>query len=179
MKITPTALEGVLVLEPARFSDARGFFSELFHAARYAQAGIRQQFVQDNFSRSVAGTLRGLHFQQPNAQGKLVCALRGTIWDVAVDIRRGSPTFGRSVAAELDGQSGRQMWIPPGYAHGFCVLSDEADVLYKVTDFWTPAHECAIAWNDRDLGIRWPIENPRLSPKDAAAPRLKDAPVLP
>jgi dTDP-4-dehydrorhamnose 3,5-epimerase len=178
MRITPTGLEGVLLIEPPRFADGRGFFTELFHAGRYAPAGITQAFVQDNFSRSRRGVIRGLHFQQPNSQGKLITCLRGAVFDVALDVRRGSPTFGRWVSAELDEASGRQLWIPPGFAHGFCVISDEADVLYKVTDFWTPVHERTIAWNDPDLAIRWPVENPQLSDKDRAAPRLKDAPVL-
>ena len=179
MKIVETALPGVLLLEPARFGDSRGFFMELYRSSRYAEAGIAAPFVQDNFSRSSRGTLRGLHFQEPNPQGKLVQCLAGHIWDVAVDIRRGSPTFGRWVSADLDGESMRQLWVPPGFAHGFCVVSERADVLYKVTDFWAPSSERSIAWNDPALAIPWPVAEPLLSAKDAAAPTLAASPVLP
>jgi dTDP-4-dehydrorhamnose 3,5-epimerase len=152
---------------------------EMFHAARYAEAGIPGSFVQDNFSRSVKGTLRGLHYQEPNAQGKLVQVLAGAVFDVAVDIRRGSPHFGKWVGVELSADHPRQLWVPPGFAHGFCVLSERADFHYKCTGFYAPASERGIAWNDPDLGIPWPVTSPLLSPKDSGAPRLKDAPVLP
>jgi len=179
VKISETELPGVLLLEPKRFGDDRGFFMELFHEKRYAEAGIPGPFVQDNFSRSAKGILRGLHFQQPHAQGKLVQVFAGTVYDVAVDIRRGSPTFGRWVGMELSADNRRQLWVPAGFAHGFCVLSESADFHYKCTDFYSPASEHGIAWNDPDLGIPWPVKSPLLSPKDSAAPRLKDAPVLP
>ena len=179
MKISETELPGVLLLEPKRFGDDRGFFMELFHAKRYTEAGIPGPFVQDNFSRSAKGILRGLHFQQPHAQGKLVQVFAGTVYDVAVDIRRGSPTFGKWVGVELSADNRRQLWVPAGFAHGFCVLSESADFHYKCTELYSPASEHGIAWNDPDLGIPWPVKSPLLSPKDSAAPRLKDAPVLP
>ena len=179
MKVLPTALPEVLIIEPKVFGDSRGFFFESYQAARYAAAGINGPFVQDNLSRSVRGTLRGLHFQEPRAQGKLVQVLRGAVWDVAVDVRRGSPRFGRWVAVELSEAAPRQLWIPPGFAHGFCVLSDSADFFYKCTELYAPECERSIAWNDPAIGITWPIGSPILSPKDAAAPRLADAPVLP
>lgn len=179
MKVIQTELPGVLILEPKRFGDDRGFFMEMFHEKRYAEAGIPGPFVQDNFSRSVKGTLRGLHFQEPNAQGKLVQALAGTVYDVAVDIRRGSPTFGKWVGVELSAENRRQLWVPAGFAHGFCVVSESADFHYKCTDFYSPTSERGIAWNDPDLGIPWPVTSPLLSPKDSAAPRLEDAPLLP
>ncbi|OJH40403.1 dTDP-4-dehydrorhamnose 3,5-epimerase [Cystobacter ferrugineus] len=179
MKRLDTALPEVILLEPKRFGDDRGFFMEMFHAKRYAEAGIPGPFVQDNFSRSAKGILRGLHFQEPNAQGKLVQVLVGAVYDVAVDIRRGSPTFGRWVGVELSADNRRQLWVPPGFAHGFCVLSESADFHYKCTDFYAPGSEHGIAWNDPDLGIPWPVTSPLLSAKDSAAPRLKDAPLLP
>ncbi|MGZ3457065.1 MAG: dTDP-4-dehydrorhamnose 3,5-epimerase [Archangium sp.] len=179
MNILQTELPGVLLLEPKRFGDDRGFFMEMFHAKRYAEAGITGPFVQDNFSRSAKGILRGLHFQEPQAQGKLVQVLAGAVYDVAVDIRRGSPTFGRWVGVELSADNRRQLWVPAGFAHGFCVVSESADFHYKCTDFYSPSTERSIAWNDPDLGIPWPVKSPLLSPKDSAAPCLKDAPVLP
>jgi len=179
MKVVPTALPEVLIIEPKIFGDSRGFFYESFQAARYAEAGIQGPFVQDNLSRSVRGTLRGLHFQEPRAQGKLVQVLRGAVWDVAVDVRRGSPRFGRWVAVELSETAPRQLWIPPGFAHGFCVLSDSADFFYKCTELYAPECDRSIAWNDPEIGITWPVHSPILSPKDAAATRLADAPVLP
>jgi dTDP-4-dehydrorhamnose 3,5-epimerase len=174
-----TELPGVLLLEPRSFEDARGSFMELFHAGRYAEVGIPTTFVQDNLSRSVRGALRGLHFQEPHGQGKLVQVLAGAVHDVVVDVRRGSPTFGRWMATELSADNRHQLWVPPGFAHGFCVLSESADFFYKCTDVYAPASERSILWNDPDLGIPWPLSSPLLSPKDAAAPRLKDAPVLP
>jgi dTDP-4-dehydrorhamnose 3,5-epimerase len=179
MNVLKTELPGVLFIEPKIFGDARGFFYESFQAARYTQAGISGPFVQDNHSRSVKGTLRGLHFQEPRAQGKLVQVLRGTVYDVAVDVRRGSPTFGRWVGVELSEAQPRQLWIPPGFAHGFCVLSDSADFFYKCTEFYAPDAERSVAWDDPRIGIRWPVSDPILSAKDRDAPRLDDAPVLP
>jgi dTDP-4-dehydrorhamnose 3,5-epimerase len=179
VKVLATQLPGVLLLEPRVFRDDRGCFLEVFHAGRYAEAGIPGHFVQDNLSRSVKGSLRGLHFQQPHGQGKLVQVLAGCVYDVVVDVRRGSPTFGRWTAMELSVDNRRQLWVPPGFAHGFCVLSESADFHYKCTDFYSPTSEHCIAWNDPDLGIPWPVKSPLLSPKDSAAPRLADAPVLP
>lgn len=179
MKVIPTELPGVLIVEPKVFGDDRGFFMETFHEKRYADAGIPGPFVQDNYSRSAKGILRGLHFQEPNAQGKLVQVLAGAVYDVAVDIRKGSPTFGRWVAVELSTDNRRQLWIPPGFAHGFCVLSESADFHYKCTTLYSPDTERGVLWNDPDLGIPWPVSTPLLSGKDAKAPRLKDAPVLP
>jgi dTDP-4-dehydrorhamnose 3,5-epimerase len=179
VKVLATELPGVLVLEPRAFEDSRGSFMELFHVGRYAEAGIPGAFVQDNLSRSVKGSLRGLHFQEPHGQGKLVQVLAGSVYDVVVDVRRGSPTFGRWTAMELTAENRLQLWVPPGFAHGFCVLSERADFFYKCTDFYSPTSERSIAWNDPDLAIPWPVSAPLLSPKDAAAPRLKDAPVLP
>jgi dTDP-4-dehydrorhamnose 3,5-epimerase len=179
MNIRHTALPGLVVVEPRLFRDERGVFAETFHAERYAQAGIPGPFVQDNFSRSRRGTLRGLHFQEPRGQGKLVQVLRGKVFDVAVDVRRGSPTFGQWLGLELDGETQHQLWIPPGFAHGFCVLSDEAEFVYKCTALYAPETERVIRWDDPELGIAWPLAQPLLSPKDAAAPLLRDAPVLP
>jgi len=174
MKVTQTSLPGVLRLEPQVFGDDRGFFMETYQAARYADRGIPGAFIQDNLSRSAKGTLRGLHFQEPKGQGKLVQVLRGAVYDVAVDVRRGSPTFGKWIAEELSDANRHQLWIPPGFAHGFVVLSDAADFFYKCTELYAPECERAIAWNDPDLGIRWPIATPRLSAKDAAGVRLRD-----
>lgn len=179
MRVTPSELPEVLIIEPRVFGDSRGFFYEVFRASRYAEVGIGATFVQDNLSRSGKGTLRGLHFQEPRAQGKLVQVLRGSVFDVAVDVRRGSPTFGSWVGLELSEAQPRQLWIPPGFAHGFCVLSDSADFFYKCTEPYTPEAERSIAWNDPRLGIRWPVSEPVLSPKDRVAPPLEQAPVLP
>jgi dTDP-4-dehydrorhamnose 3,5-epimerase len=179
MNVLQTELPGVLVIEPKVFGDSRGFFAETFHAERYAAAGIRASFVQDNWSRSVRGTLRGLHFQNPRAQGKLVMVSRGSIFDVVVDIRRGSPHFGKWMGVELSDENRRQLWVPPGFAHGFCTTSDVVDLLYKCTELYVPSADAGILWNDPDLGIRWPVENPLLSAKDTALPRLKDAQRLP
>lgn len=179
MKVIPSELPEVLIIEPRMHGDARGFFYESFQAGRYAEVGVPGPFVQDNLSRSVRGTLRGLHFQEPRAQGKLVQVLRGSVFDVAVDVRRGSPTFGRWVAVELSETTPRQLWIPPGFAHGFCVLSESADFFYKCTELYAPEAERSIAWNDPAIGIRWPVSEPLLSAKDRVAPRLEDAPVLP
>jgi dTDP-4-dehydrorhamnose 3,5-epimerase len=179
VKVERTALPGVLILEPRVFADERGFFLETYQAGRYAAHGIQGPFAQDNWSRSVHGTLRGLHFQEPNGQGKLVQVTRGTVFDVVVDVRRGSPTFGRWLGVELSDAVPRQMWIPPGYAHGFCVTSESADFLYKCSLPYAPEHDRSIRWNDPALGITWPTTAPRLSPKDATAPLLADAPILP
>jgi dTDP-4-dehydrorhamnose 3,5-epimerase len=179
MKVTEVELPGILLIEPIVHGDSRGFFFETFQVERYAAAGISGPFVQDNASRSVKGTLRGLHFQEPRSQGKLVQVLRGSVWDVAVDVRKGSPHFGRWFGLELNEETHRQLWIPPGFAHGFCVLSDSADFFYKCTTLCAPEAERAVRWDDPALGIRWPVQAPRLSAKDAAAPRLADAPVLP
>jgi len=179
VQVIETSLPGVLLIKPRVLRDARGFFMETFQAERYAEAGIRGPFVQDNLSHSTRGTLRGLHFQEPSAQGKLVQVIRGAVHDVAVDVRRGSPTFGRWERHALDDASGHQLWIPPGFAHGFVVLSESCDFLYKCTDYWRPECERSIAWDDPDLAIDWELRDPVLSAKDAGAPRLADAPVLP
>lgn len=174
MKVIATELEGVLLLEPKFFSDARGFFIETWNQERYREAGISLPFVQDNLSRSARGTLRGLHLQQPFAQGKLVQAIVGEVFDVAVDVRVGSPTFGRWVGATLSETNKHQLYVPPGFAHGFCVTSEHALFAYKCTDLYHPEAECSVAWNDPDIGIEWPVKEPRLSPKDSAALRLRD-----
>ena len=169
MKVTPTAIADVLILEPQVFGDARGFFFESFSQKRFDEAtGTSHQFVQDNHSRSARGVLRGLHYQVHHAQGKLVRVATGAVWDVAVDIRPQSPTFGKWVGVELSVDNQRQMWIPPGLAHGFLVLSESADFLYKTTDYYAPAHERCIRWDDPHLAIAWPDTGavPSLSAKD-------------
>lgn len=178
MKSLPTTLPGVVLLELDVYGDARGRFLETFRRDRYREfgIGIDLEFVQDNFSSSIRGTLRGLHYQLQHPQGKLVYVTRGEVFDVAVDIRVGSPTFGTWFGTVLSAQNHRQMWIPPGFAHGFVVLSDEADFSYKVTANYAPADERSIAWNDRELAIAWPIDGePILSKRDAAAPSLREA----
>jgi len=179
MKIIETGLPGVVVIEPTVHRDDRGFFLEHFHAERYKLFGAAGPFVQDNLSRSSQGVLRGLHLQNPNAQGKLVGVLRGVVRDVAVDVRVGSPTFGRHVAVELDDLSFRQFWVPRGFAHGFTVLSESADFFYKCDALYNPAEEITIRWDDPDLAIDWGIAEPILSKRDAAAPRLRDETRLP
>ena len=174
MKITPTAIPDVLLIEPDVFGDARGFFQETWHARRFAEHGLDVTFVQDNHSRSNRGVLRGLHFQNPVAQGKLVRVVRGAVFDVAVDIRRGSPTFGRWVGYELSGDNHRQLWVPPGFAHGFCVLEDGTDFLYKCTDYYAPEHEHGVRWDDPAIGIEWPDMEFLLSDKDRTAPLLAE-----
>lgn len=174
MRIIETALEGVVVIEPRVITDARGFFLETYHAPRYAAAGIPGPFVQDNHSRSVHGTLRGLHWQWRRPQGKLVRVIEGAIFDVAVDIRPDSPTFGRWVGVELSAENFRQCYIPPGFAHGFCVLSDAAQVEYKCTDLYDPHDEGGLIWNDPDVGIAWPVSEPILSPRDLRHPTLRE-----
>ena len=176
MKVTETALPGVLLVEPAVFGDARGFFLETYHAARYADAGIGAGFVQDNVSRSRRGVLRGLHYQLPHPQGKLVQVLEGEVWDVAVDIRRGSPTFGRWVGEYLSADTKRQLWIPPGFAHGFVVTSDEALFMYKCTELYRAEYDRAVLWNDPAIGIDWPSGAVTLSEKDQRAPALASVP---
>jgi dTDP-4-dehydrorhamnose 3,5-epimerase len=176
VQVRKTRLPGVVVVEPRVFGDARGYFYESFNAVRYAEVGIDLPFVQDNFSRSRRGALRGLHLQQPHPQGKLVSVLAGEVYDVAVDVRVGSPTFGQWVGERLDADSKRQLYVPPGFAHGFCVLSDDTVFHYKCTDLYHPEAELSVAWNDPDLGIDWPLQEPVLSGKDAAAPRLRDVP---
>lgn len=179
MKISKTSLPGVLLLEPKVFGDDRGFFFETYHAQRYAQSGISEQFVQDNYSRSIKNTLRGLHFQEPHAQGKLVQVFQGAVFDVAVDVRLGSPTFKKWFGIELSAENKFQLWIPPGFAHGFCVISETADFCYKCTDFYFADAERCVAWDDPELGIQWPVARPILSKKDASAPRLSASTNLP
>jgi dTDP-4-dehydrorhamnose 3,5-epimerase len=175
MKVHQTELPGVLLIEPRVHGDQRGFFIETWHQARYEEAGILGPFVQDNHSRSAKGILRGLHTQLgAHAQGKLVRVVHGAILDVAVDIRVGSKTFGRFTAAELSAENHHQLWVPPGFAHGFCVLTDAAEVEYKCTALYHPESELSIRWNDPALGIPWPIETPTLSPKDRDAPTLAE-----
>lgn len=172
MRATPTAIPDVLLIEPDVHRDARGFFLESFHARKYETLGIRGPFVQDNHSASAAGTLRGLHLQIIEPQAKLVRAVAGEILDVAVDLRRGSPTFGRWVAVRLSAENFLQSYVPAGFGHGFCVISEHAQVEYKCTSFYNPKGEIGIAWNDPELRIAWPIDRPRLSPRDAALPTL-------
>jgi dTDP-4-dehydrorhamnose 3,5-epimerase len=176
MKITRCELEGLLLLEPKVFGDARGFFMETWNARRYEEAGIAGPFVQDNISVSRRGALRGLHFQNPNPQGKLVSVLQGQVLDVAVDLRRRSATFGRWHATNLSEENKRQFYIPPGFAHGFLVLSEWAMFHYKCTAFYSPQDELTIRWNDPDIGIDWPQQAPALSDKDAKGLRLRDVP---
>ncbi len=179
MNVWKPPLAGLLVFEPVIRADDRGTFTETFQAKRYADAGLAASFVQDNWTTSLRGTLRGLHLQWPMPQGKLVWCPRGLVWDVAVDVRRGSPQFGRWFGVELSGASKRQLWIPPGFAHGFCVLSEGADVAYKCTDFYAPQHSLAIRWDDPQLGVDWPISAPLLSKADTEAPGLKEIADLP
>ena len=179
MKIVETTLPGILIIEPRVFSDERGFFMETYHQQRFHEAGIGAEFVQDNHSYSTGCVVRGLHYQEPNPQGKLVRCTRGAVFDVAVDIRRGSPHFGKWVGVELTEENKRMLWIPAGFAHGFSTLTDVADVVYKCTALYDAAADRSILWNDPQIGIEWPLRSePRLSPKDAAAPRLSEA-VLP
>ena len=181
MKVTPTSLPEVLVIEPQVFGDDRGFFYESFNERAFAKAtGLDVRFVQDNHSRSARNVLRGLHYQIRQPQGKLVRATVGEIYDVAVDIRRGSPSFGKWAGVALSASNRRILWVPAGFAHGFLVTSDYAEVQYKTTDYYAPEHERSIAWNDRDLAIRWPLAGePALSAKDRAGLALKKAEVFP
>jgi dTDP-4-dehydrorhamnose 3,5-epimerase len=179
MNVIRTDLPEVLIVEPKLFGDARGFFLECYQAARYRDHGIMQPFVQDNMSRSAYGVLRGLHLQNPMTQGKLVSVLRGRVLDVAVDVRRGSPNFGRHVAVELSEDNRRQLWVPRGFAHGFVVLSESADFFYKCDELYSPKDEISVRWNDPAIGIQWGLENPSLSAKDAVAPLLSEVENLP
>ncbi|MFZ5567195.1 MAG: dTDP-4-dehydrorhamnose 3,5-epimerase [Pseudomonadota bacterium] len=180
MQAIPTAIPEVLIIEPKVFGDARGFFFESYNARAFAQAtGLDVNFVQDNHSRSARGVLRGLHYQLKQAQGKLVRVVRGSVFDVAVDLRRSSPTFGQWVGAELSEHNHRQLWVPPGFAHGFLVTSESADFLYKTTDYYAPEHERCIAWNDPAIGIEWPLDGaPALSAKDQQGVPLAQAEVF-
>ena len=173
MNIQQTDLPGLLIVEPDVHGDERGFFLETWNQRRYLEAGFPDvRFVQDNHSRSMRGVLRGLHFQRKHPQGKLVQVVTGSVYDVAVDLRPGSPTFGQWLGTELTADNHRQLWIPPGFAHGFCVLSEHADFQYKCTDFYRPDDEGGIRWNDPQLGVAWPLETPMLSAKDEALPLL-------
>jgi len=175
MKVTETEIPGLLVIEPKVHGDARGFFVETWQRERYAEIGMPREFVQDNMSSSGKGVLRGLHLQHPHAQGKLVQVLEGEVFDVAVDVRRGSPWFGQWVGVRLDGKRRNQFWVPAGFAHGYCVLSDMAVFSYKCTDFYHPESELSVLWNDPAIGIDWPLdEEPQLSQKDRAGLLLND-----
>lgn len=175
--VTPTAIPDVLVLEPKVFGDARGFFFESFNARNFAEVtGLDVHFVQDNHSKSARGVLRGMHYQIQHAQGKLVRAVQGAVFDVAVDLRKSSPTFGRWVGEVLSDENHKQLWVPPGFGHGFVVLSESAEFLYKTTDYWYPEHERSLLWNDPTIGIQWPIDfTPQLAAKDQAGNLLADA----
>jgi dTDP-4-dehydrorhamnose 3,5-epimerase len=176
LKRIDTALPGVYVIEPVVHGDARGWFFESFHARKYAELGIDTQLLQTNVSRSARGVVRGLHYQWPNPQGKLVSVLEGEVYDVAVDIRRGSPTFGRWEAAMLTAGNHRQLWIPEGFAHGFCVVSEAATFMYQCTALYDPAADSGVRWDDAAIGIDWPVAQPLLSEKDKASPFLADVP---
>jgi dTDP-4-dehydrorhamnose 3,5-epimerase len=179
MNIIKSAIPEVLIIEPKRIADARGFFSELFHGDRYESAGIKGPFVQDNVSQSGHGVLRGLHLQFPNPQGKLISALAGRILDVIVDVRRGSPSFGRHVSIELSAENGIQAFAPRGFAHGFVVLSEQAQVFYKCDSFYSPKDEIVVRWDDPVLGIDWKVDQPRISPRDQEGLLLADIALLP
>jgi dTDP-4-dehydrorhamnose 3,5-epimerase len=174
MRVSPTELSDVVVIDPQIFGDSRGYFCESWNLERYRDAGLPERFVQDNLSKSSRGVLRGLHFQEPRAQGKLVTVLEGEVFDVAVDIRVGSPQFGKAMSMTLSGETKRQVYIPPGFAHGFCVVSESALFMYKCTESYVPEAEGGVIWNDPDLAIRWPVQQPTLSAKDAKYPRLRD-----
>ncbi len=176
ISVIKTALPGVVVLEPDVLGDSRGFFMETYHEKKYRGLGLNCTFVQDNCSHSAKGILRGLHYQLDHPQGKLVFAIKGEVFDVAVDIRRGSPFFGHWVGEILSEENKRQIYIPEGFAHGFCVLSDSADFIYKCTDFYHPDDDRGINWSDRTINIKWPVENPILSAKDKALPMLQETP---
>ena len=176
MRVRDTALPGVLIIEPDVFEDNRGYFMETYHQKKYAEVGVDCAFVQDNLSYSIYGTLRGLHYQYPHSQAKLVQVVMGEVFDVAVDIRRGSPTFGQWVGEHLSKKNKRQMFIPEGFAHGFCVLSETAIFSYKCSDFYAPECEQGIVWSDPDLAIKWPVQEPLLSDKDGRYPCLRDIP---
>ncbi len=176
MKVIETALPGALILEPQVFGDARGFFYESYNQAKYRAVGIDHHFVQSNVSRSARGVLRGLHYQWPNPQGKLVSVLEGEVYDVAVDIRHGSPMFGQSAGVMLTAANHRHLWIPDGFAHGFCVVSEFATFTYQCTALYDPKADAGIRWNDAALGIDWPVSDPLLSDKDGKTPLLEDVP---
>jgi dTDP-4-dehydrorhamnose 3,5-epimerase len=176
MNLSHTEIEGVMVIETRSFEDPRGFFMETFHRERYEKSGIQADFCQDNLSFSCQRTLRGLHYQLPREQAKLVQVLQGEVFDVAVDIRRGSPTFGRYVGVRLSGRNRRQLFIPQGFAHGFCVLSETALFAYKCSDFYVPDCDRGVLWSDSAIGIVWPVEDPLLSAKDQGLPLIKDIP---
>jgi dTDP-4-dehydrorhamnose 3,5-epimerase len=173
MNVIETAIPGILIVEPKVFGDARGFFMELYHEDRYAGIAITQSFVQDNLSRSAQGVLRGLHIQNPRPQGKLVTVLRGCVLDVAVDVRAGSPTFGRHLTVELNDENRRQLWIPRGFAHGFFVRSSSADFFYKCDELYSPANELVLRWNDPRLGIDWGCDSPIVSARDSEGATLE------
>jgi dTDP-4-dehydrorhamnose 3,5-epimerase len=176
MKVIETRLPGVLVVEPQVFGDNRGFFYESYNEAKFRKAGVHRHFVQSNVSRSARGVLRGLHYQWPNPQGKLVSVLEGEVFDVAVDIRRGSPTFGQWTGIMLTAENHRHFWIPEGFAHGFCVLSEHATFTYQCTALYDAEADAGICWNDADIGIDWPLSDPQLSVKDTRMPLLRDIP---
>lgn len=177
MKVIETRLPGALIIEPDVFGDSRGFFYESYHQAKFRAAGLDVRFVQSNVSSSSCGVLRGMHYQWPNPQGKLVSVLAGEVYDVALDIRHGSPTFGQWEAALLTAENHRHFWIPEGFAHGFCVLSETAVFTYQCTALYEPAHDRGIRWNDAALGIDWPVTDPLLSDKDSRTPLLTDVPL--
>lgn len=182
MEFEPLSIPEVVLVHPRVFGDDRGFFLETWQQTRFAEAGIADGFVQDNHSRSGRGVLRGLHYQVRQPQGKLVRVVRGRVFDVAVDLRRSSPSFGRWVGAELSEENFRMLWVPPGFAHGFLVLSESADLVYKCTDFYAPEHERTVIWNDVDIAVQWPQptgDEPILSARDAAAPALSEAETYP
>ena len=176
MRVIETKIPDILIIEPQVYEDERGFFYESYSRRRYVSHGIEDTFVQDNHSKSKRGVLRGLHYQAPPGQAKLVHVALGQVFDVAVDIRHGSPTFGEWVGVTLSAENRRQLYIPVGFAHGFCVTSDKADFLYKVSSYYAPEEERGIAWDDPDLAIQWPVQEPILSERDRHHPRLKDAP---
>jgi len=180
MNFITTSLPGILLIEPKVFGDERGFFMESYRRDVFEGKGI-PPLLQDNHSRSVRGTLRGLHFQHPHGQGKLIRVTHGAVYDVLVDVRRGSPTFGKWEGHELSADNKRQLWVPPGFAHGFCVLSDDADFLYKCSDYYHPKHEHTLLWNDPEVGVQWPVSEPILSSKDTIGKplsELRDLPVF-
>ncbi len=181
MKVTPTAIPDVLLIEPQVFGDERGFFFESFNERAFSEkTGVQARFVQDNHSRSARNVLRGLHYQIRQPQGKLIRVISGSVFDVAVDLRRNSPTFGKWTGSELSAENRRMQWIPPGFGHGFVVTSDSAEVLYKTTDYWAPAHERCIIWNDAQVGIAWPLRGaPVVSAKDQQGVALRDAELFP
>lgn len=180
MKLTPTSIPDLAIVEPKVFGDARGFFMESWNRKTFSALGLDLDFVQDNHSRSRKGVLRGLHYQLHQPQGKLVRVTSGAVFDVAVDLRRASPTFGRWEGVELSAENHRMLWVPPGFAHGFLVLSDSADFLYKTTEYYAPEHERCVLWNDPEIGIQWPLEgDPALSAKDQVGTPLRSAEVYP